>query len=304
MTPCKESVTNALMTGKDKNTIGRRLVNAYLSSVVSIALVLLFVGIASLLLLNAKSVSNYFKEHIKVSVILNDDVSETDALTLVDELTLKPYVKEAVYVSREQGASEMKALLGDDFLDVFEASPIPISIDLGLKAEYVSADSLAFVKDQLTKQPMISELVYQKSLIDKLNTNLGKISVVMSVFIALLLFISFVLINNTVRLSLHSRRFTIRTMQMVGATRSFIRAPFLAQAAFQGLLAALVSNLLLTGLMFLVKAEFRQMFEIFSIDLLLLVLGILIAGGVVICVLSTFIVVGRLLSARKSDLYY
>ena len=145
-------------------------------------------------------------------------------------------------MSREQGAKEMTDLLGEDFLNVFEAAPIPVSVDVTLKADYVSSDSLEVVKNEIMKSPLVDEVVYQQFLVDKLNTNLRKISMVLGVFIVLLLFISFVLINNTVRLNVFSRRFTIHTMRLVGATKSFIRAPFMVQAVFQGLFSALLAT--------------------------------------------------------------
>jgi cell division transport system permease protein len=150
----------------------------------------------------------------------------------------------------------------------------------------------------------VDEVVYQQSLLERLSANLQKISFVLAVFIALLLFISFVLIGNTIRLNVFSKRFTIHTMKLVGATKSFIRGPFLVQAVFQGLFSALIATILLLGVLFFVRNEFRQLFEIFSLELLLWVIGIIVASGVVICVASTYIVVGRLVSLSKDQLYY
>ena len=282
----------------------RRLMNAYLSSVISISLVLLLVGIASMLLVNAKGVSDYFKENMQVSVLMKQTVAEEDALKFKMDLDKEGYIRSSVYVSREQGQREMADLLGEDFLDVFTTSPIPISIDVTLTADYVSADSLEVVKTKMMASPLVDEVVYQRSLVDALNANLSKISLVISIFIALLLFISFVLINNTVRLNVFARRFTIHTMKLVGATRSFIRAPFLIQSAFQGVFAAFVAIIILLGLMFLMRSEFSQLFEIFRLDLLLVVIGIVIASGLVICLVSTYFVVNKLISLRKDELYY
>lgn len=278
--------------------------NAYLSSVISISLVLLLVGIASMLLVNAKGVSDYFKENMQVSVLMKQTVAEEDALKFKMNLDKEEYIRSSVYVSREQGQREMAALLGEDFLDVFTTSPIPISIDVTLAADYVSADSLEVVKTRLSASPFVEEVVYQKSLVDALNANLSRISLVISILIALLLFISFVLINNTVRLNVFARRFTIHTMKLVGATRSFIRAPFLVQSAFQGIFAAFVSIIVLIGMMFFMRSEFAQLFEIFRLDLLLVVMGIVLFSGVAICLVSTWFVVNKLLSLSKDELYY
>lgn len=292
------------MGKKENNIMRRRLMNAYLSSVISISLVLLLVGIASMLLVNAKGVSDYFKENMQVSVLMKPTVAEEDALKFKVDLDKEDYIKSSVYVSREQGQREMADLLGDDFLEVFETSPIPISIDVTLAADYVSSDSLEVVKAKLASSPIVDEVVYQKSLVDALNSNLSRIAVFLGVFIALLLFISFVLINNTVRLNVFSRRFTIHTMKLVGATRSFIRAPFLVQSAFQGVFAAFISIIILVAMLFFLRSEFAQLFEIFRLNLLLLVMGIVLVSGVIICLTSTWFVVNKLLSLNKDELYY
>ena len=156
----------------------------------------------------------------------------------------------------------------------------------------------------ISRSSVVDEVVYQSSLVDALNANLGKISAVLGVFIALLLFISFVLINNTVRLNVFARRFTIHTMKLVGATRSFIRAPFLVQAAFQGAFSSFVAIIVLLGVMFFMKSEFVQLFEIFRADLLLIVMGIVLAAGLAICLTSTWFVVNKLVSLKKDELYY
>lgn len=291
------------MTAGENKLIRRRLVGAWLSTVISISLVLLLVGVAALLVVNARSVSDYFKENMQVSVLMKQEVDDDEAMEYVAELDAMPFIKSSKFVSREQGTKEMAELLGEDFLKVFETAPIPVSIEVTLKADYVSTDSLEVVKKEIRRSGIVDEVVYQQSLVEKLNTNLKKISVVLGVFIALLLFISFVLINNTVRLNVFSRRFTIHTMKLVGATKSFIRAPFMVQAVFQGLFSALLATLMLVGILFFVRSEFAQLFEVFRLDLLLVVIGVVILSGVVICTISTALVVGRLVSLSKEELY-
>lgn len=283
----------------------RRLANAYLSSVISISLVLLLVGVAAMLLVNARSVSDYFKENMQVTVMMKQHVTDEAAMDYQNSiLDGKRFIKKSVFVSKEQGQREMADMLGEDFLEVFETSPIPVSIDITLKAEYVSADSLEVVRREIAASPLVDEVVYQSSLVDALNANLNKISAVLGVFIALLLFISFVLINNTVRLNVYARRFTIHTMKLVGATRSFIRAPFLVQAAFQGVFAAFIAIIALIVMMYFMRSEFQQLFEIFRLDLLLTVIGIVLASGLAICLISTWFVVNKLVSLKKDELYY
>ena len=292
------------MGNSESKIMRRRLRNAYLSSIISISLVLLLVGIASLLLVNARAISDYFKENMQVSVMMKQSVTESDALRYKDELDKADFIRSSVFVSREQGRREMEEMLGEDFLSVFETAPIPVSIDITLNAEYVSADSIEVVKTHIMKSPKVEEVVYQRSLIDTLNANLSKISMVLSVFIALLLFISFVLINNTVRLNVFARRFTIHTMKLVGATRSFIRAPFMVQSLFQGVFAAFVAIMAIVVMLYFIRSEFQQLFEVFRLELLLVVMGIVVGSGIIICSLSTWLVVNKLVSLKKDELYY
>ena len=291
------------MQNLSNRLVRRRLFGAWVSTVISISLVLLLVGVASILLLNARSVSDYFKENLQVSVLMKQDETEEQALAYQSSLSGMPGVKATTFISREQGVEEMAQMLGRDFLDVFSTAPVPVSIDVNLEAAYVSPDSLEVVKAALSASPLVDEVVYQTSLVEALNANLQKIGLVLGVLILLLLFISFVLIGNMVRLNVFSRRFTIHTMQLVGATRGFIRAPFIGQSAVQGLFAALVAILLLVGGLFILRKEFVQLFEIFRLDTLLATMGIVIVSGVLICVVSTWIVVGRLVRFDRDRLY-
>lgn len=293
-----------IMGKGENNIIGRRLANSYLSSVISISLVLLLVGIASLLLVNARSVSDYFKENMQVSVLMKQNVSEKSARQFQDKLDGMRFIRSSEFISKEQGQKEMAELLGDDFLSVFETSPIPVSIDVTLDADYVSADSLEMVRREISESSLVDEVVYQRSLVDALNANLSRISMVIGVFIILLLFISFVLINNTVRLNVYARRFTVHTMKLVGATRSFIRGPFLVQSVFQGLFSAFIAIIALLGILFVIRREFLQLFAIFRLELLLAVMGIVLVAGVLICFISTWFVVDKLVSLKKDELYY
>ena len=292
------------MPGQDKHKVRKRIAGAYVSSVISISMVLLLVGIASLLIVNSGNVADYFRENMKISVLMKSDVDEAQAETFCDDLLKKDFVLSAEVISRERGREEMNNLLGADFLEVFETSPIPVSVELSLLSSYVSRDSLALVQKRLEAYAPVEEVTFQYSLVEALNENMKRISAVMAVFIGLMLFISFVLINNTVRLSVYDRRFAVHTMKLVGATRSFIRRPFMLRAFFQGVVSAEFASILLLGLLFLLKNSFGQLFGIITLESLLLVLAIVLAGGVLICMLSTFVVVGKLISLRKDELYF
>lgn len=292
------------MSKQENKLMRRRLRSAWLSTVLSISLVLLLVGIASLLLVNAHGVSDYFKENMQISVLMKPEVSDAQTLEYQVVLDSMTFVRSTEFISKAQGTREMEQMLGEGFLEVFEASPIPASINVTLMADYVTPDSLGVVKETVMKSSIVDEVDYQQSLIEALNANLHKISLVLGVFIALLLFISFVLINNTVRLNVFARRFTIHTMKLVGATRSFIRGPFMGQAVFQGIFSALLAIILLLVALFVVRNEFAQLFEIFSKDLLLVVMGIVLVSGVLICTVSTYFVVNKLVASGKDELYY
>ena len=292
------------MPRKEKKLIRKRIVNAYLSSVISISLVLLLTGIAALLIVNAGTVSRYLKENMQISVLLQDDVTDGEAVTLAEELAEQPYVRSARAVSREEGAQELKEMLGDDFLDVFETSPVPVSVDVTLKAEYVQKDSLALVTKALEAFPRVEEVETQASLVEALTGNLARISLVLGIFILLLLFISFVLINNTVRVNVFARRFTIHTMKLVGATRGFIRAPFIRASILQGLAAAALAIGMLWVLLEALRRSFPELASLVDLRQLLIVCGGIVACGVLLCVVSTFFVVNKLVAASKDDLYY
>ena len=292
------------MKKKEKGVIFKRLLHSYLSSIISISLVLLIVGVLGVLAVNASAVSSYFKENIRVSVIFEKGTPDSEAQTFMKIVEKESYVKRAEFVSKERGAEEMKSMLGDDFMEVFDVNPIPLSVDLYLKAEYLESDSLKTIAAKLSDMPDVREVAYQESLVKVINQNLEKIGVVLSVVLALLLFISFVLINNTVRLNVYSKRFTIQTMKLVGAKRSFIRRPFIRQGIYQGMIAGVISAIMLVAALFVVKSDINQLFVIFDMKLIALVLVGVILAGITICLISTWIVVNKLLSASADEIYY
>ena len=281
----------------------RRLVTAWISTVISLSLVLLLVGVGTLLVINAREVGDYFKENLQVNVLLKEQVTEEEALRYESKIAAIPGVRATHYISREQGKEEMTRLLGKDFLTVFEQAPIPISIDVNLEAPYVQADSLQILKARLSESALVDEVVYQTSLVEALNENLRKISLALTIMVAVLLFISFVLIGNTVRLDLFNRRFSIHTMHLVGATRAYIRRPFVGRAALQGLFAALIAILLLVGGLFVLKDEFAQLFKIFTLDSLLYTMAVMMLVGLTVSTFSTFLVVNRLVGYNRDQLY-
>jgi len=290
---------------RNENTIlNRRIAGSYISSVVSISLVLFLTGIAGLLLANAGAMADYFRENLRLSAMLNLEATEDEAEKVADEISGLYFVKGVDIISREQGAEEMKKILGDDFMDVFSSSPIPISIDVTLIGAFVNPDSLDMVTSSLEAIPSVKEVVYQKSLISLLNANIEKIGLILGVFIILLLFVSTVLISNTVRLNVYSKRFTIRTMRLVGATKSFITAPFVGQAFFQGFFSGLIAVGALLGIVYAIRREFYQLYTIFDLKILVCVMTIVVCSGIIICMLSTSHTVRKLISLTNDEIYF
>lgn len=292
------------MVKKNKNIVYRRLIRSYITSVISISLVLVLVAAVAVFAANASNIARYFKENMSVSVLLKQSTSEKEGRALAEDLANRRYVKESRFVSKEEGAKEMEALLGEDFLSVFESSPIPISIDLHLDGDYITSDSLEMVKADLESNRFVDEVVYQDSLVDALNANLGRISLILGVVIALLLVISFALINNTVRLNIYARRFTIHTMSLVGAKRSFIARPFLRQAVVQGAVAGLIAAAMLLVLIRSLGGSSELLQTIVDMRIVWAVLAGTVVLGVLICVLSTLFVVSRVAYISRDDLYY
>jgi cell division transport system permease protein len=292
------------MGRNESNVLNRRLLRSYFSTIISISLVLFFIGMAGLLVLNARSVSNYFKENITVSVVLSVEASEDDASQLSEQISGFPFYKDSRIISKEEGVEQMKQMLGEDFLDVFEVNPIPVSLELQVAADYISTDSLARVEYVLSQYPVVEDVVYQQSMVELLNSNLERIGYVIGCFTLLLMFVSTVLINNTVRLNIYAKRFVIHTMRLVGATKFFISRPFLGQAFFQGLIAGLIANVYLLVTLYIIRNEFNQLFTLLEPSTLGLLIVLVVAVGVLICVVSTGFVVRSMISLNKDELYY
>ena len=292
------------MASKERNMVRRRLIRSYVTSVISISLVLTLMGAAAIFWASAGGVSRYFKENVTVSLILPMEADDAAGETLVAELSAREDVKSAEYISRERGAEELKAMLGADFLEVFETNPVPASIDLHLSGEAVSRDSLAALRAAFEADPRIREVVYQESLIEALNANLGRITLVLTAVIALLLVISFALINNTVRLNIYARRFTIHTMHLVGARNAFISRPFIRQALVQGAVSGAVAAGLLGLILLYVKRSSALLYSLFDGTVVWCTLAGLVLAGMLICAASAAFVVNRLAYTSKDDLYY
>jgi cell division transport system permease protein len=276
----------------------------FITSSISTTLVLLLLGMVVFFVLSANNLSNYVRENIGFTVLVSDDMKEPEALKFQQQLNEKAYVKESAYISKEQALKEQTEAMGTDPAEFLGYNPFTASIEIKLNAEYANSDSIAWIEKEILANKRVMEVSYPQDLLDSVNRNLQRVSLFLMGLAALLTLISFALINNTIRLAVYSKRFLIHTMKLVGATKSFIRAPFLVQSAFQGVFAAIVSIIVLVTMLFFVKKEFEQLFEVFRLELLLLVAGIVLVSGLVICVVSTYFVVGKLVSLKKDELYY
>lgn len=292
------------MKSKESEYSKARLRSSYLTLVVSVSLVLFLLGVLGLVLINARELSDYLRESLSFSIMLDDEAKEPDIRMLQKDLDAKPYVKATEYVSKDAAAVKMKKELGEDFINFLGDNPLPPTIDVYLYAGYTSPDSVAKIEKYVREYPFVKEVYYQESLLFLINENVRKISLFLLVISTFLFLIALTIINNTIRISIYSKRFIIRTMQLVGASRAFIRKPFLIQSALHGLLAALIAMSLLMGMLYLIEKEFLLLFN-FQSTYLMLLLGVsIIITGVVINVISTFFSVNRYLSISEDKLYY
>ncbi len=287
----------------DNKITKRRLRSSYITSIVSISLVLFLLGLIGLLVLNTKKISDYVKENLKFTVYLKDNIREVDILRIQKNLDLKHYVKETKYITKEQAAVEFQKELGENFIDFLGFNPLIPSIDVRLYAEYANSDSITIIKKDLRKFSQIDEVYYQESLIHLVNKNLRKISIFILIISGLLFLVAVTLINNTIRLSIYSKRFIIRTMQIVGANNSFILRPFLYKSALHGSLGALIAIGMLTGMIYLIQNEMESIINFQDFRLLGFLFIIVLLIGIAISWISTYFAVNRYLNIKTDYLY-
>ncbi len=281
----------------------RKLRSSYLTSIVSISLVLFMVGLVGLLVLTSGQLSNYVKENINVSVILKDNVKDIDVKHLQKTLDASDYVKSTKFISKEEAAKSFEKELGEDFTNFLGYNPLLSSIDVKLKADYANIDSLKIIEARLLKNPEVKEVFYQKSLIHLVNKNVKKVSLIFLVFSALLFLISLTLINNTIRLSVYSKRLIINTMQLVGATHNFIRKPFLLKSIILGLASSIFAIALLSIVIYYFQREAYQIISFNNVNIIGALFLIVIIIGILISLISTYFSVNKYLRMKAQNLY-
>lgn len=292
------------MSRKKNNILKKRIVGGSLSSVISISFVLLLVGLAATIAINASSIVDYFKENIQITAFLKKGTPAVKAVEVQRALEKEPFVKETRYISVEQGTQELVDMLGKDFADVFVTSPVPSSIEVMVYSKYYQADSLDVILDKIVDYPYIESASTQAAMVQTIGDAMTQVGVILGVLIILLTFISSVLISNTVRLSIYSSRFSIHAMQLVGAGNYFIARPFLARYAGMGAVSGMVACLVLAaGLAYVHKSLFPQIFELFLPANLAIVGVSLVLLGVLLCLLCARIVMGKVIRLDKDELY-
>lgn len=271
--------------------------------IISLSLVLFMLGITTMVLYNAQKLTIYIKENIGFQIYLKDSIPENNLNALQNELAQMPFTKEIRYISKEEAAEQLKKDLGEDFISFLGYNPLSPIIDIKLNADYANNDSLIKIERMLSDYSNIKEITYQKNLIDKINKNTKIIVLYLSLFAILLLVVAVALINNTIRLSIYSQRFLIRTMYLVGATKFFIEKPFIVKSILQGLIASLISSLMIVGLWYISTEYIPQISLLQTSVMWIVVFTSVLFSGILIAALSAWISVSYYLRLQHSDLY-
>lgn len=276
----------------------------FITSSISTTLVLLLLGMVVFFVLSANNLSTYVRENIGFTILVSDDMKEAEALKFQKTLNEKTYVKESVYISKEQALKEQTEAMGTDPAEFLGYNPFTASIEIKLNAEYANSDSIAWIEKEITANKKVMEVSYPQNLIDSVNRNIRKASIFLLGLAALLTLISFALINNTIRLAIYSKRFLIHTMKLVGASWSFIRRPFLVRNVWTGVLAGIMADAILLGMAYMLVKYEPQLIEIISPQTLLIVMASVFVFGLAITFLCAYISINKYLRMKASALYY
>jgi cell division transport system permease protein len=291
------------MTQENGKMARKTLRTSYISTVVSIALVLFMIGTLGVLVLHANRLSNYLKENIQLTVTLLPEAKDADVTRLGKTMGSSPFVRQVTYVTKDSAAAQLQRELGEDFVTFLGYNPLLATYDIRLNADFAHPDSVAKLKTLISTSPAVKEIHYQESLIHDINRNVRTLALIIIGFSALLLFIAAALINNTIRLALYSKRLLIKSMKLVGATRGFIRKPFMMNGIMQGFYGAVVANILLLGVLYLARQEVPELGDIQDLEMLGILMGGVTVMGILISALSTLFAVNKYLRRNTEDLY-
>ena len=291
-----------MKTTKNKS-LNRRISSSSASVVISLSLVLFVVGLLGLVLINAQRLSDYVKENVGFTIMLKDGINEIETLKFQKILDASEFAKNTTFITKEEATKNLKADLGEDFVEFLGYSPLLASIDVKLNANYANTDSLQLITNELIENNNVFEVFYQEDLVDKLNSNVNKLSLFLLAFCILLFFIAFILINNTIRLSVYSKRFIIRTMRLVGATNNFIQKPFISKGISQGLYSSIIAIFMLIGAIQLVQTDTANMLNIDDLKIIGIVFFLIFTSGIFISLFSTYFAVRKFIKLNEHELY-
>lgn len=291
------------MARKEHKYYRRRIHTSYITTVISITLVLFMMGLLGLLILHAKNLSDYVKENIGFSIMIKENVKEGQILELQKKLDAQPYVKSTEYITKDKAAVELKKELGEDFIGFLGYNPLLPTIDLRLKADYATIESVTGIEKKLMLNPEVKEVFYQKSLVEMVNQNIERISLILLGFSMALLIISIALINNTIRLSVYSRRFILRSMQLVGATKGFIQKPFIIRGIINGIISSILAIGLLMMVVYFALQEVPELLQVENLLMYIILIVSILLSGILISWFSTYFAVRKFLRMKTDSLY-
>tara|TARA_B100000214_G_scaffold120246_1_gene85069 strand:+ start:4997 stop:5875 length:879 start_codon:yes stop_codon:yes gene_type:complete len=291
-----------MLTAENKS-LKRKIISSSTSVVISLSLVLFIIGLLALILINTQRLTDYIKENIGFTIMLKKEITEIDNIKFQKELENSDFTKEIKFVTQEQATKDLTNELGEDFVSFLGYNPLLASIDVKLNAVYANPDSLKIITTKLNNHPVVFEAYYQKDLVKKLNHNLYRLSLFLFVFSLLLFFIAFVLINNTIRLSVYSKRFLIRTMRLVGASDVFIQKPFLIKSIYQGIYSSIFAVFLLIGTIKLIQKDTIKILNIDDLKIVGIVLVLVFLSGLILSIFSTFFAVKKYIRLNENELY-
>jgi len=293
------------MAGKvQPQKLKKRIFRSYLTSTISISMILFLIGVLGIVLLNAERLAKYVRENIGFTLVLKEDVQESEIVDLQKSLTAADFVKSVEYIDKETAAGRLKAELGEDFTGFLGYNPLLSSIDVKLLADYANPEKLVILEQKFMEYPQVKEVLFQRDMVNIINENVKKIGIVLVFFSGLLLFIFSALINNTIRISIYSQRFIINTMLLVGATDRFIRTPFIRRSIGYGVVGALAANLLLFILMFSYAQELKGIVDLDDLKIFGMVFMAVLLLGILISWSSTYLAVNKFLRLKFDELFY
>ncbi|MEG0462619.1 MULTISPECIES: cell division protein FtsX [Bacteroides] len=292
------------MKNRNKNNAVSYFDMQFITSSISTTLVLLLLGLVVFFVLAAHNLSIYVRENISFSVLISDEMKESEILTLQKKLNKEAFVKETEYISKKQALREQTEAMGTDPEEFLGYNPFTASIEIKLNSDYANSDSIAKIEKLMKKNTNIREVLYQRDLIDAVNENIRNISLVLLTLAVVLTFISFALINNTIRLAIYSKRFLIHTMKLVGASWGFIRGPFLRRNIWSGVLAAVMADTILMGTAYWLVSYEPELIRVITPTVMVLVSGSVFAFGIIITFLCAYLSINKYLRMKASTLYY